>query len=89
MDLERPAVPEGGPIPEAWIGQETMLEATETLSSDLRAGAPVDFLEDVNERGVVMLVTRYRDRGSFSRYSYPWGLVSWLRLTEADERAEP
>ena len=38
-----------GTIPEAWIGQEVMLETTEALSSDLRASAPV-YLEDVNER---------------------------------------
>ena len=41
MDRERPAAPQGGPIPEAWIGQEVMIETTEVLSSDLRAGAPV------------------------------------------------
>jgi hypothetical protein len=28
-------------IPEAWIGQEVMIETTEALSSDLRASAPV------------------------------------------------
>ena len=40
MDRERPAAPQGGPIPEAWIGQEVMIETTEVLTSDLRAGAP-------------------------------------------------
>jgi hypothetical protein len=86
MDRERPAAPKGAPIPEAWIGQEVMLETTETLSSDLRAAAPV-YLEDVNERGIVMLVTRHRDQGSFSRYFYPWSVVGWIRLAEDDERA--
>ena len=42
MDRERPSASElEGKIPEAWIGQEVMLETTETLSSDLRASAPV------------------------------------------------
>jgi hypothetical protein len=72
MDRERPAAPQGGPIPEAWIGQEVMIETTEVLSSDLRAGAPV-YLEDVNERGIVMMVTRHRDQNRFSRYFYPVG----------------
>ena len=65
-----------------------MLETTEAFSSNLWPSAPV-YLEDVNERGVVMLVTRHRDRGSFSRYFYPWGVAGWLCLAEADERAEP
>ena len=78
----------GGRIPEAWIGQEVMLETTEALSSDLRAAAPV-YLEDVNERGVVMLVTRHHDQRQFSRYFYPWSVVGWIRLAEKDERSEP
>jgi hypothetical protein len=88
MDRERPGAsgPEGR-IPEAWIGQEVMLETTEALSSDLRASAPV-YLEDVNERGVVMLVTRHRDQNQFSRYFYPWGVVGWIRLAEDDEKEE-
>jgi hypothetical protein len=55
MDRERPAALQGGPIPEAWIGREMMIDTTEALSSDLRAAAP-GYLEDVNERGVVMLI---------------------------------
>ena len=71
MDRERPSASElEGKIPEAWIGQEVMIETTEALSSDLRASAPV-YLEDVNDRGVVMLVTRHRDQNQFSRYFYP------------------
>ena len=89
MDRERPGVPgPEGRIPEAWIGQEVMIETTEVLSSDLRAGAPV-YLEDVNDRGVVMLVTRHRDHNRSSRYFYPWGVVGWIRLAEEDEREEP
>lgn len=88
MDREKPAAPQGGPIPEAWIGREVMIETTEALSSDLRASAPV-YLEDVNERGVVMLVTRHRDHDKSSRYFYPWGVIGWIRLAEDDERAEP
>jgi hypothetical protein len=88
MDRERPSASEGSRIPEAWIGQEVMLETTEALSSDLRAAAPV-YLEDVNDRGVVMLVTRHRDQGKFSRYFYPWSVVGWIRLAEDDERSEP
>jgi hypothetical protein len=76
-----------GKIPEAWIGQEVMLETTEALSSDLRAAAPV-YLEDVNDRGVVMLVTRHRDQSQFSRYFFPWNVVGWIRLAEEDERAD-
>lgn len=72
-------------IPETWIGHEVMLETTEALSSDLRAAAPV-YLEDVNERGIVMLVTRHKDQSQFSRYFYPWSVVGWIRLAEEDER---
>ena len=86
MDRERPSTSEGS-IPEAWIGQEVMLETTESLSSDLRASAPV-YLEDVNDRGVVMLVTRHHDQRQFSRYFYPWSVVGWIRLAEDDERSE-
>jgi len=86
MDRERPSASNSeGKIPEAWIGQEVMIETTEVLSSDLRASAPV-YLEDVNERGVVMLVTRHRDQNQFSRYFYPWSVVGWIRLAEEDER---
>ncbi len=90
MDRERPSASnsEGSRIPEAWIGQEVMLETTEALSSDLRAAAPV-YLEDVNDRGIVMLVTRHRDQSRFSRYFYPWSVVGWIRLAEDDERSEP
>jgi hypothetical protein len=88
MDRERSSASElEGKIPEAWIGQEVMLETTETLSSDLRASAPV-YLEDVNDRGVVMLVTRHRDQNQFSRYFYPWNVVGWIRLAEEDEQEE-
>ena len=74
-------------IPEAWIGQEVMLETTEALSTDLRAAAPV-YLEEVNNRGVVVLVTSHHahaDRSKPHRYFYPWGVVGWIRLAEDDE----
>ncbi len=58
------------------------------LSSDLRAAAAV-YLEDVNERGIVMLVTRHRDQSQFSRYFYPWSVVGWIRLAEEDEQEDP
>jgi hypothetical protein len=88
MGRERPSASElEGKIPEAWIGQEVMLETTEVLSSDLRASAP-GYLEDVNERRIVMLVTRHRDQSQFSRYFYPWSVVGWIRLAEDDEREE-
>ncbi len=87
MDRERPSTSEGR-IPEAWIGREVMLETTETLSNDLRAAAPV-YLEDVNDRGIVMLVTSHRDHRRSSRYFYPWSVVGWLRLAEDDEQTEP
>jgi hypothetical protein len=83
MDRERPRASDAeGKIPEAWIGQEVMLETTEALSSDLRAAAPV-YLEDVNDR-----VTRHKDQSQFSRYFYPWSVVGWIRLAEEDERSE-
>ena len=77
MDRGRPSASDSeGKIPEAWIGQEVMIETTEVLSSDLRAAAAV-YLEDVNERGIVMLVTRHRDQSQFSRYFYPWSVVGY------------
>ena len=89
MDRERPSVSNSeGRIPETWIGQEVMLETTEALSSDLRAAAPV-YLEDVNDRGIVMLVTRHRDQSRFSRYFYPWSVVGWIRLAEEGEEEHP
>jgi hypothetical protein len=88
MDREMPGTSGAeAKIPEAWIGQEVMLETTEALSSDLRAAAPV-YLEDVNHRGIVMLVTRHKDQRQFSRYFYPWSVVGWIRLAEEDERSE-
>ena len=87
MDSERPGASQGR-VPEAWIGREVMLETTEALSSDLRAAAPV-YLEDVNDRGVVMLVTRHHDQSRSSRYFYPWSVVGWIRLAEDDELKEP
>jgi hypothetical protein len=87
MDREKSSASEEK-IPEAWIGQEVMLETTEILSSDLRAAAPV-YLEDVNDRGIVMLVTRHHGSSQFSRYFYPWSVVGWIRLAEEDERTEP
>ena len=87
-DRERPSASGSEEkIPEAWIDQEVMIETTEVLSSDLRAGAPV-YLEDVNDRGIVMMVTRHRDQNQFSRYFYPWGVVGWIRLAEDDEKEE-
>ena len=89
MNRERPSASYSeGKVPEAWIGQEVMLETTEALSSDLRAAAPT-YLEDVNDRGVVMLVTRHKDQRQFSRYFYPWSVIGWMRLAEEDERSEP
>ena len=43
---------------------------------------------NVNDRGVVMLVTRHRDQNQFSRYFYPWSVVGWIRLAKEDEREE-
>jgi hypothetical protein len=60
--------------------------STEVAEMDMiRAAAPV-YLEDVNDRGVVMLVTRHKDQSQFSRYFYSWSLVGWIRLAEDDER---
>ena len=39
-----------------------------------RTSVPV-YLEDVNDRGVVMLVTRHKDQSQFSRYVFPWSVV--------------
>ena len=62
-----------------------MIETTETLSTDLRATAPVH-LEDVNDRGVVVLVSSHHDQSHSSRYFYPWGVVGWIRLASEDEQ---
>jgi hypothetical protein len=90
MDRARPSASNSeGRIPEAWIGQEVMLETTEALSSDLRAAAPV-YLEDVNDRGIVMLVTRHRDQNQFSpATSIPgawWAGYAWRRTTSGRDR---
>ena len=86
MDRERPSASDSaGTIPEAWIGQQVMIETTETLSADLRATAPVQ-LEDVNDRGVVVLVSSHHDQSHSSRYFYPWGVVGWIRLASEDEQ---
>jgi hypothetical protein len=86
MDRERPSASDSaGTIPEAWIGQQVMLETTETLSTDLRATAPVH-LEDVNDRGVVVLVISQHDQSHSSRYFYPWNVVGWIRLAAEDEQ---
>jgi hypothetical protein len=50
-----------------------------------RTAAPV-YLKDVNERGIVMLVTRHKDQSQFSRYFYPWSVVGCIRLAEENER---
>ena len=86
MDGEQPSASDSvGTTPGAWIGEQVMLETTETLSTDLRASAPVD-LEDVNERGVVVLVTSHHDQNRSSRYFYPWSVVGWIRLAAEDEQ---
>src|SRR5215203_6035454 len=88
MDRERPSASKSEQrIPEAWIGQEVMIETTEVLSSDLRAAAAV-YLEDVNDKGIVMLVTRHRGQDQYSRYFYPWSVVGWIRLAEEDEQED-
>ena len=85
MDRERPKASDSQEtIPEAWIGQQVMLETTEALSTDLRAAAPV-YLEDDNDRGEVVLVTSHHDHAHPHRYFYPWGVVGWIRLAEDDE----
>jgi hypothetical protein len=86
MDREGPSASDSaGMIPEAWIGQEVMIETTEALSTDLRATVPV-YLEEVNDRGVVVLVASHPDRSDPHRYFYPWGVVGWIRLAEEDEQ---
>ena len=90
MDRERPSASDSvGEIPEAWIGQEVMIETTEALSTDLRAAAPVR-LEAVNDRGIVVLVSGHHEHGHPHRYFYPWGVVGWIRpAVEEAESAEP
>jgi hypothetical protein len=51
----------------------------------IRAAARV-YLEDVYDRGVVMLVTRHKDQSQFSRCFYLWSVVGWIRLAAEDER---
>jgi hypothetical protein len=87
MDRERPSASDSeGKIPEAWIGQQVIIETTEALSADLRATVPV-YLEDVNDRGIVVLVTSHQDPGHPHPYFYPWGVVGWMRPAEEDEQA--
>jgi hypothetical protein len=86
MDRERPSASDSaGTIPEAWIGQQVMIETTETLSTDLRATAPVH-LEEVNDRGVAVLVSSQHDQSHSSHYFYPWSVVGWIRLAAEDEQ---
>jgi hypothetical protein len=89
MDRQRPSASHSqGEIPEAWIGQEVMIETTEALSTDLRAAAPVR-LEAVNDRGIVVVVSGHHDDAPH-RYFYPWGVVGWIRLAaEEAGSAEP
>jgi hypothetical protein len=56
-----------------------MLETTEALSSDLRASAPV-YLEDVNDRGIVMLVTRHTIKASSPATSTPGASLAGYAL---------
>jgi hypothetical protein len=88
MDRERPnASDTEGRIPEAWIGKLVMIETTEALSTDLRATVPV-YLEDVNDRGIVVSVTIHHDQSHPHRYFYPWGVVGWIRPTEEEDEQE-
>ena len=86
MDRERPSASDTqSRIPEAWIGKLVMIETTEALSTDLRATVPV-YLEDVNERGIVVLVRSHHDQNHPHRYFYPWGVVGRMRPAEEDEQ---
>jgi len=86
MDRERlSASDSAGTIPEAWLGQQVIIETTEALSTDLHATAPVH-LEDVNDRGVVVLVSSHHDQSHSSRYFYLWSVVGWIRLAAEDEQ---
>ena len=88
MDRERPSASDSeGKIPEAWIGQQVIIETTEALSADLRATVPV-YLEDVNDRGIVVLVTSHQDPGQPHPYFYPWGVVGWMCPAEENEQAQ-
>ena len=62
-----------------------MIETTGALSTDLRAATPVH-LEEVNDRGVVVLVSSHHDQSHSSHYFYPWGVVGWIRLAAQDEQ---
>jgi hypothetical protein len=86
MDRERPSASDSeGRVPEAWIGKRVMIETTEVLSTDLRATAPV-YLEDVNDRGIVVSLTSHHDQSHPHRYFYPWGVVGRMRPAEEDEQ---
>ena len=88
MDRESPgalADHSGKTVPEAWVGEEVVLETTEALSTDLRAADPVR-LEGVNDRGVLVLVGRHHEQSHPHRYFYPWGVVGWIRPADEDER---
>ncbi len=85
MDRERPSASDSeGRVPEAWVGKLVMIETTEALSTDLRAAVPV-YLEDVNDRGIVVSATSHHDQSQPHRYFYPWGVVGRMRPAEEDE----
>jgi hypothetical protein len=72
------------------LKEEAMMDRERPSASELEGKIPEAWigLEDVNDRGVVMLVTRHRDQNQFSRYFYPWSVVGWIRLAEEDEQEQ-
>ena len=64
--------------PEAWVGQGVRLRHPVNLNSSFAVGSSAGLLEEVGERGVVLLK---RDQG----YFYPWSLF-FISLDEKAER---
>ena len=64
MDRERPSASDSeDKIPEAWIGQEVMIETTESLSSDLRAAPEDEQYRYRAKQGLPMPLVEIRIRG--------------------------
>lgn len=64
--------------PETWVGRGVKLRHPVNLNSSFAVGSSAGLLEEVGERGVVLLK---RDQ----RYFYPWSFIFFISL---DERAE-
>jgi hypothetical protein len=68
------------PVPEAWIGRAVELIFVSGSSTEYADG----YLDEVNERGVVLTVEGHGEHLARSLF-YPWGAVIQLSPEEASE----